>query len=157
MQTLKNKISKFLLSVGVISLMIIVLPAGALAASVDVLTPTDTTPKSAPANPDCNTSASPKVKGGTATNAEIQKCLNGNPIVSKMNDIVNFLAAGVGIVVTGSIIFGAIQYSAAGNNPQAVTAAKKRIADALIALFAFIFMYAFLQWLIPGGAPLIHL
>lgn len=77
--------------------------------------------------------------------------LSGNPIVTDINQIVNFLSAGVGIVVTGVIIVGGIQYMTAGDNPQAITAAKKRITNALIALVAFLFMFAFLQWLVPGG------
>jgi hypothetical protein len=81
----------------------------------------------------------------------LNKCLNANPIIKSIRLIVNFLSAGVGIVVVGSIIWGGIQYSMAGNNPQAVSAAKKRIQDTLIALLAFFFIYAFLQWIIPGG------
>lgn len=77
--------------------------------------------------------------------------LSGNPIVRDLNQIVNFLSAGVGIIVTGVIIVGGIQYMTAGDNPQAITAAKKRITNGLIALVAFLFMFAFLQWLVPGG------
>lgn len=74
-----------------------------------------------------------------------------NPIVKDLNQVVAFLSALVGIVVVGSIILGGIQYSAAGDNPQAVSAAKQRIINGLIALIAFLFTFAFLQWLIPGG------
>ena len=66
--------------------------------------------------------------------------------------IINFLSAGVGIVVIGVIILGGIQYSMAGDNTQATGAAKQRIINGLIALVAFIFMFAFLNWLLPGGA-----
>jgi hypothetical protein len=65
--------------------------------------------------------------------------------------VVNFLSAGVGLVVVGSIIVGGIQYAVAGNNANTVSAAKKRIQDTIIALIAFFFIYAFLNWLIPGG------
>lgn len=74
-----------------------------------------------------------------------------NPIVKDINIFINFLAGLVGIVVVGAIILGGIQYTMAGDNPQAVSAAKKRITDGLIALVAFAFTYAFLQWLVPGG------
>ena len=57
----------------------------------------------------------------------------------------------VGIVVVMTIVIGGIQYSAARDNPQAVAAAKKRISQALIALVIYLFMFAFLQWLVPGG------
>lgn len=62
-----------------------------------------------------------------------------------------FLSAGAGVVVAIMIIVGGIQYSMAGDNPQAVAAAKQKIKNALIALFAYIFMFAFLQWIVPGG------
>ena len=77
--------------------------------------------------------------------------LKDNPIVEDINVVVNFLSIGVGVVVIAFIIIGGIQYAAAGDNPQALTAAKQRIMNALIALFAYLFMVAFLQWLIPGG------
>lgn len=73
------------------------------------------------------------------------------PLGKDINQIVNFLAAAVGIVVVGSIIYGGIQYIMAGDNPQAVGAAKERITNSLIALIAFGFSYAFVQWLVPGG------
>jgi len=78
-------------------------------------------------------------------------CIRNNPIVKDINGLVNFLSIGVGIVVTAMIIVGGIQYMAAGDNPNAVTAAKQRITNALIALAVFLVAFAFLQWLIPGG------
>jgi len=74
-----------------------------------------------------------------------------NCIVIDLNYLINILAAGVGLVVVGTIIVGGIQYSTAGDKPEDVTKAKQRIMNGLIALVAFIFMWAFLQWLIPGG------
>lgn len=101
----------------------------------------------------------PPTSGGTQTDpncnnssdAGINKCLQKNQIVVDINKIVDFLAGGVGIVVIGTIILGGIQYSMAGDNAQATTAARQRITNGLIALAAFIFAFAFLQWLIPGG------
>ncbi len=101
-------------------------------------TPTTTT---TPTDPNCNNSS----------DAGVQKCIKNNQIVKDLNKIVAFLSAGVGIVVTGAIIVGGIQYTLAGDNSTATQAAKKRITDGLIALVAFIFTFAFLQWLIPGG------
>lgn len=80
------------------------------------------------------------------------KCLNNsNPIVRNLNNIVNVLAGLVGVVVVGTIILGGVQYAMAGDKAEAVSAAKQRIINGLIALFAFIFIFAFLQWLVPGG------
>jgi hypothetical protein len=81
----------------------------------------------------------------------LNQCLNQNPIVKDLRIVVNFLSAGVGIVIVGSVIVGAIQYILAGNNPNAISAAKKRLQDTLIALLAFFFIYTFLSWLVPGG------
>jgi hypothetical protein len=85
------------------------------------------------------------------TTTSLNNCLNQNPIIKDVKTVVNFLSAGVGIVVVGSIIWAGIQYVMAGNNPNAVGAAKKRLQDTLIALLAFFFIYAFINWLIPGG------
>ncbi len=64
---------------------------------------------------------------------------------------INFLAAFVGVAVTISIVIGGIQYGSSGGDPQAVTAAKNRIRNSVIALVTFVFLYALLNFLIPGG------
>lgn len=86
-----------------------------------------------------------------SSQAGLQQCLKTNPIVTRLNDIVAFLSAGIGIVIVGVIILGGIQYSAAGDNAEAVTKAKKRITDGLLALLGFLLIFAFLQWIVPGG------
>lgn len=88
---------------------------------------------------------------GEVSQAKVDKCLNQSPIVHDIQNIVNFLSAAVGVVVIAVIIIGGIQYSVAGDNASALTAAKQRITNGLIALFAFMFAFAFVQWLIPGG------
>lgn len=65
--------------------------------------------------------------------------------------IINILSALVGVAVVASIIIGGIQYSTAGSDPQKVQAAKARIRNAIIALLFFIFGYAILNFLVPGG------
>lgn len=72
-------------------------------------------------------------------------------IKNYVNPFIKLLTGLIGVVVTISIIVGGIQYSSAGGDPGKVAAAKKRIYNTLIALVAYIFMFAFLQWLIPGG------
>ncbi|HSW78886.1 MAG TPA: pilin [Candidatus Babeliales bacterium] len=74
-----------------------------------------------------------------------------NAIVKKLNEIVDFLSAGVALVIVGSIIFGGVQYAMAGGSPEAVGKAKERITNAVIALVVYIFIFSFLQWIIPGG------
>lgn len=68
-----------------------------------------------------------------------------------LNPFVGFLSVIAGVVIVISIIVGGIQYSSAGSDPNKVSAAKKRITNALVSLVAFIFLVAFLQWIIPGG------
>jgi hypothetical protein len=87
----------------------------------------------------------------TTTTDALQKCIQTNGITKDLLTIVNALSIGVGVVVIGMIILGGIQYSLAGDNSQATGAAKQRIFNALIALFAYLFIFSFLQWLIPGG------
>lgn len=72
-------------------------------------------------------------------------------IVRYLVIFINILSAMVGIVVTAVIIIGGIQYSTSGGDPSKVSAAKKRIYNGVISLLAFIFSYAFLQWIVPGG------
>jgi hypothetical protein len=49
------------------------------------------------------------------------------------------------------VIVGGIQYSAAGADPNKIQAAKHKITNALLALLLFIFGFAIVQWLVPGG------
>lgn len=65
--------------------------------------------------------------------------------------ITDGLSVLVGIVVVMMLVIGGIRYASAGSNPQAVTSAKKHISNALFALVLYLFMFAFLQWIIPGG------
>ena len=63
----------------------------------------------------------------------------------------NALSVLVGVTVIAMLVVGGIRYSSAGANPQAVSSAKKHIANALLALAIYVFMFAFLQWIVPGG------
>lgn len=72
-------------------------------------------------------------------------------IIGYLVTLINVLSAVVGIVIVIMITVGGIQYSTARDNPQAVAAAKGRITNAVMALFFFLFTYAFLQYIVPGG------
>jgi hypothetical protein len=79
-------------------------------------------------------------------------CANkSNVIYSYLAGIIKFLSAGVGLVIVLMIIISGIQYITARDNPQSTEAAKNRLWNALIALFLFIFMFAILNFLVPGG------
>lgn len=128
MKTLKLKL-KTLLSATIL-LLCLTLPSYALAA-----------------NP-CNDTTD---SSGQVSQSQVSNCVQSTPIWHDVNLLVNTLSAGVGIVVTGVILVGGIQYIMAGDNPNALQAARQRISNGLIALFVFLFIFAFLQWLIPGG------
>ena len=68
-----------------------------------------------------------------------------------VNPAINMLSIAFGLVAVISIIMGAIQYSASGGDPQKVTEAKKRIVMTLMAIVAYIFLFTFMQFLVPGG------
>jgi len=87
---------------------------------------------------------------GCAGNTE-STCLAKNPIIRDLRVFVNALSGIVGVVVVAMIMVGGIQYSSARDNATAVSAARKRIANAVVALIIYFLIFAFLQWLIPGG------
>ena len=97
------------------------------------------------------TNTAPKC-GNPPKNASYTEQLKQNCIVQEViNPIIKVFGAIVGIVIVGTIIFGGIQYSIAGDKAEDVAKAKQRITNGMIALAAFLFAYAFLKWLVPGG------
>lgn len=72
-------------------------------------------------------------------------------IVGLLNTVFNFVSGGIALAVIGNIIYAGIQYSMAQGDPSAVGKSKNRIRGALVAFLMYISLYAFLQWLIPGG------
>lgn len=77
---------------------------------------------------------------------------SGCDLVGKyINPAIALLSILVGVVSVTSIIVAGIQYSTSGGDPQKVSAAKKRIAMTVFGLLAYTFLFAFLQFLVPGG------
>lgn len=68
-----------------------------------------------------------------------------------INPAINVFTAAFGLIAAGSIILGGIQYSTSEGDPQKAANAKKRILNTIIAVVAYIFLYTFLQFLVPGG------
>ena len=68
-----------------------------------------------------------------------------------VNPIINTLAALVGVIAVISIITAGIQYASSADDPAAVSKAKKRFFNTIVGLLAYIFLFAFLNYLIPGG------
>jgi hypothetical protein len=75
----------------------------------------------------------------------------GNPAVDLLFAVLRFMVAGVGVVVIASVIVGGIQYSTSQGEPQKQAAARGRVVNALLALLLYLFIFAILQWLVPGG------
>lgn len=77
---------------------------------------------------------------------------SGLPFIDKyLIPLFNYLAGVVGLVVTVSIVVAGTQYASAGDDAKKVEAAKQRIANAVLSLLSFLLLYAFLQWVVPGG------
>lgn len=74
-----------------------------------------------------------------------------NPIFFYLRNILIFMAGGVGIAVVGGIVYGSYLYTTARDNSAQVQNGQNIIINAVIGLLLFIFMYAILQFLIPGG------
>lgn len=64
---------------------------------------------------------------------------------------INILTAGVGVVALGGIVYGAILYTSAGGKPEQVKKATTVFTNVVIGIIAFAAMWAFLNFLIPGG------
>ena len=75
----------------------------------------------------------------------------GNPITDLIFAVIRFLSAGVGLVIIASVIVGGIQYIVSGGDPSATQKAVNRLVTSLVALLIFIFAYAILNYIIPGG------
>ena len=77
---------------------------------------------------------------------------DGKGIIWQLLEIaVNFLAAGVGIAVVAGIVFGAITYATAADNAEQAKKGIKFVTNSVVALLLFVFMYAIINFLIPGG------
>jgi len=68
-----------------------------------------------------------------------------------INPTIQLLSAAVGLVAVVAIVIGAIEFITSAGDPQRAASGRNHITNALLGLFAFAFLYAFLQFLIPGG------
>lgn len=84
----------------------------------------------------------PDVSGRTAEESGIY-------ILLKM--AIQIMAAGVGILAVGGIVYGAVMYASAGGSQDKVKKATGIITNTVIGLLVFAFMFAIINFLIPGG------
>lgn len=64
---------------------------------------------------------------------------------------INLMAAGIGIVAVGGILYASILYATARDDTTQVANAIKMIINIIIGIVSFGLLYSFLQFLIPGG------
>lgn len=79
------------------------------------------------------------------------KCQGDVPMMGAVVNIFKWLAAGMTVIVLIAIVYGAIIYATAGTDKQKVETGKKIIRNAIGALIAYFFMYALLNFVVPGG------
>jgi hypothetical protein len=77
--------------------------------------------------------------------------LQGNAIFIYVIAILKVVSALAGIATVGGFVWGGILYITARANAGQVESAKNVMINSVIGLLLFIFMYAILQFLVPGG------
>ncbi len=75
----------------------------------------------------------------------------GGSVYDWLSMIINVLSVVALSLFVLSMIIAGYQYMTARDNAQQVSDAKNRITTTVISIILFVFGYAFLQWLIPGG------
>lgn len=74
-----------------------------------------------------------------------------NPILDALFAVLRFGSVGVGIVLVGSAIVSGIQYSFSRGDPGATAKSKAHLSYIAIALLLYLFTFALLNFLVPGG------
>lgn len=77
--------------------------------------------------------------------------LDANPIYKLLLDIINFLAVGVGIAVVGGIVYGSFMIVTSNANAGKTQQGISIIVNAFIGLLLYIFLFAIINFLVPGG------
>lgn len=68
-----------------------------------------------------------------------------------VNPFITVLTVVVGIAIVIGIIWGAIEIITSAGDPQKNASGKNHIRNAVIATVGYLLLFAFLQWIIPGG------
>lgn len=92
----------------------------------------------------------------TASAASVRVCSAAGDACSKFIDkyvspFITLLTALVGVLAVISYILAAIQYSSAGDDPGKVNKAKDRAFQTTIGLIGYFFLFAFINYIVPGG------
>ncbi len=73
------------------------------------------------------------------------------PLLAVVSSILKWLAAGMTVIVVLAISYAGYLYIASGDSKDKSALAKKIIRNAITALIAYFFMYAILNFIVPGG------
>ena len=85
-------------------------------------------------------------------NAVDSAILPANTDISDLlNIVLVILTTGVGIAATVAFVVAGVLYMSAAGSAEQVKKAKNMIFNTVIGLLAYLLMWAFLSWLIPGG------
>lgn len=76
---------------------------------------------------------------------------DGEGVFMVLNILLQVVTGAVGIAGTLGIVLTGIQYMTARDDPAKMTKAKSRLIQIVIGLVAYAVLWAFLQWLLPGG------
>ena len=76
---------------------------------------------------------------------------DGSHIFGLLILAINIMTAGIGIVSVGGLVYGALLYTSAGDKQDQVQKALGMIKNVVIGLIAYFALFAFVQFLIPGG------
>jgi hypothetical protein len=68
-----------------------------------------------------------------------------------VNPFINIMSVVFGLIAIISLILGGISYTTSEGDPQKTSRAKSRIANTIFAIIGYIFLYSFLQFIVPGG------
>lgn len=72
---------------------------------------------------------------------------DGGTIKEILQNVVNFLSVGIGILGTIGVTVVGIQYLTAGGNEEQTRKAKRRMLEIVIGLVAYFLMFGILNWL----------
>lgn len=64
---------------------------------------------------------------------------------------INILTAGVGVAAVAGIVIGSVMYMTAGGSPERTKKANIFLSNVVLGIIVYAVMYAFLNFIIPGG------
>ena len=117
----------------------------------------------------CGDGSTPRLRGSTCpaglTGPGFDgKCQDGSSPIPKTDSVVernaiwgllvlaiNIMTAGIGIAAVGGILYGSILYTSSEGSAETTKKARKIISNVVIGLLMYALMYAFLNYMIPGG------